>query len=53
MQWESKPLEYKKEDGIHEPEEKLTKWQKFVLHFGEFLGKGLCGKWEINFKIKF
>ena len=51
LEYSVKP--YKKEDGIHEPEENLTKWQKFVLYFGRFLGKGLCGKWEINFKIKF
>ena len=53
MNLEFKPLKYNKTEGIHAPEEKLTKWQKFILYFGQFIGKGLCGKWEINFKIKF
>jgi hypothetical protein len=53
MKWEFKPLKYNKTEGIHEPEENLTKWQKFILHFGQFIGKGLCGKWEFKFNIKF
>lgn len=44
---------YKKEDGIHTPEEKLSKWQKFWLELGKFMGKGLAGRFEFNFKIKF
>lgn len=53
MNWESKPIEYKKVDGIREPENTLTKWQKFWIGLGKFVGKGLCGKWEFNFEIKF
>ena len=53
LEYNTNPIEYKKVDGIYEPEENLTKWQKFVLHFGEFLGKGLFGRWEFKFKIKF
>ena len=53
MNLESKPLKYNKTEGIHEPEEKLTNWQKFVLHFGKFFGKASFGRWEFNFKIKF
>jgi hypothetical protein len=44
---------YKKIDGIYSPEEKLSKWQKFWLGLGKFMVRGLAGKWEINFKIKF
>ena len=44
---------YKKVDGIYTPEEKLTKWEKFCAGLAKFVAKGLCGKWEINFKIKF
>ena len=44
---------YKKVDGIYEEKEKLVKWKKFLLSFGKFLAKGLAGKWEIGFKIKF
>ena len=46
------PPKYKKIDGIHEFEPK-TKWQKFCQGFGKFLAKGLSGRWEFNFKIKF
>lgn len=53
MNLEYKPLEYKKVDGIYEEKEKLVKWKKFLLGFGKFLAKGLAGKWEVNFKIKF
>lgn len=44
---------YKKIDGIYEEKENLVKWKKFLLGFGKFLAKGLAGKWEVNFKIKF
>ncbi len=53
MNLDFKPLPYKKVDGIHKPEEKLNKWQKLALHFGEFLAKASCGRWEFKFKIKF
>lgn len=53
MKLESKPFNYKKTDGIYSKEDKLNKWQKFLLNFGIFLGKGAAGRWEINFKIKF
>ena len=51
LEYNVKP--YKKIDGIYTPEEKLTKWQKFCISFGEFLAKGLAGRWEVKFKIKF
>lgn len=44
---------YKRVDGIREEKEKLNKWKKFLFCFGKFLAKGLAGKWEVNFKIKF
>jgi hypothetical protein len=52
MNLESKPT-YKKIDGIYSEEEKFTKWQKFCIGFGKFIGKGLAGKWEIKFTWKF
>ena len=53
MNLEFKPLPYKKVDGIYSCEENSTKWQKFWTNFGKVIAKGLFGKWEINFKIKF
>ena len=53
MNLESKPLEYKKIDGVYSHEEKLTKWQKFCIGFGKFIGKGIFGRWELTFRIKF
>ena len=44
---------YKEVDGIHKEKKKLDKWKKFLFGFGKFLAKGLAGKWEVNFKIKF
>ena len=53
MHLSQKVKTYKKVDGIYEEKEKLVKWKKFLLGFGKFLAKGLTGKWEVNFKIKF
>ena len=53
MDWKPKPIDYKKINEMYRPKKELTKWQKFKLGFAQFIGKGLCGRWEINFKIKF